>query len=180
MIAAELTPSASAGSKRWERESRSRPGRPDSAAPTAMHQRLAAADRRQPAEFHGKGQHQQDAEPVDRHRHAELGKQHGRRIDRRALLHRGDDAESDADDDRDVKGGDGEFDRRAEAARAMISDTGWFWKIERPRSPCSRLGEVASEPDDTRAGRARASRAAARCRPAKPPARAAPRPDRRE
>ena len=80
-------------------------------------ERGAAADGRQPVEFDREGEHQHDAEPVDRHRYAELREQHRQHVREPATADGGDDAEADADDQRDQHRGDGEFQGGAKAVQ---------------------------------------------------------------
>jgi hypothetical protein len=73
----------------------------------------AAADRGEPAQLHGKQQHEQKTQPVDGHGNAKLGEEHGDGIDPGALTDSRQDAEGDADHAGKQKSNDGEFDGRA-------------------------------------------------------------------
>jgi hypothetical protein len=146
MIAAELAASARAGRRHVE------DGIPQHLRPAAQRRddrfehRRAAADGRQPVELHGKAQHQEEPQPVDRHGDAELGEQHRHGIDERALAHRGEDAERHADQRRQQQRHHGELDGRADAAADDLADRGAL-EDRAAEIAMQQLPEIGAEPD---------------------------------
>jgi hypothetical protein len=108
--------------------------------------RRAAADRRQPAERYREGEHQEKAEPIDWHRDAELCQQHRRRVDDRALPHRGEDAQRHADESREEQCHHGELDGRADAAGDDLAHRGAL-EDRAAHVAMEELPEVRAEPN---------------------------------